>query len=94
MSHTIKNKQKQILRSSAEQRKENSNRTAQRYELLVSDRIESPETIQSRASPKQSSGGETRHNGTKEQENADPSKSWRLRPDSEIEPVRSLSSTC
>jgi hypothetical protein len=35
---------------------------------------------------KQSSCGETRHDGTKEQENTDRGESWRLRPDSEIEP--------
>jgi hypothetical protein len=47
---------------------ENPNETAQRRELLVRSRIESPETIKSRASPVQSNSGETRHDGTKEQE--------------------------
>jgi hypothetical protein len=70
---------------SAEQQEENPYRTAQRRELLVRYRIESPETIESRASPKQSSCGETRHDGTKEQENAYRSESWRLRADSKIE---------
>ncbi len=54
--------------------------------LLVRYRIESPETIEGRASPKQSSRGEARHNGTKEQENAYRCESWRLSSDSEIEP--------
>jgi hypothetical protein len=70
----------------AEQQKENPNHTAQRRELLVRYRIEGPETIEGRASPEQCSCGEARHNGTKEQENAYRSESWRLSSDSEIEP--------
>jgi hypothetical protein len=69
--------------SRTEQREENPNRTAQRRELLVRSRIESPETIKSRALPRQSSCSETRHNRTKEQENAYCSESRRLSPESE-----------
>ena len=67
----------------AEQQEENPNRTAQRRKLLVRCRIEIPETIKNRASPKQSSCGETRHTGTKEQKNACCSESWRLSSDSD-----------
>ena len=65
---------------------ENPNRTAQRRELLVRYRIETTNTIKRRASPKQSSCSETRHDGTKEQRNAYRGESWRLRPDREIGP--------
>src|SRR5271168_4789425 len=41
--------------------------------------------IESCASPQKSSGGKIRHDGTKEQENADRSESRRLRPESEVE---------
>jgi hypothetical protein len=55
-------------------------------ELLIRHQIKSPETIERRASPKQSSCGEARHHGAEEQENAYRSESSRrLRPDSEIE---------
>jgi len=68
-----------------EQQEENPNRAAQWRELLVRHRIENPDTIKSRASPEQSSCGETRHNGAKEQENADCGEAGGLSPDSEIE---------
>lgn len=70
----------------AEQKEENPDCTAQRCELLVRCRIESPDTIKSRASPEQSNRSKTRHDGTKEQENTDCSESWCLRSDSGIEP--------
>ena len=66
----------------AERQEENPNDAAQRRELLVRGRIERSETIKNRASPEQSCCGETRHDGTKEQENADRSKSSRFRPSS------------
>jgi hypothetical protein len=69
-------------KSRGKRQEENPNDTAQRRELFVRSRIERPETIKRRASPEQSSCGETRHDGTKEQENADRSKSLRFRTDS------------
>jgi hypothetical protein len=66
----------------AERQEENPDETAQRRKLLVRGWIERPDTIKSRASPEQSSCGETRHDGTKEQENADRRKTSRFRPDS------------
>jgi hypothetical protein len=72
----------------AEQQKENPHRASQRSELHVRSRIKNPDTIKSSASPEQGSCSETRHDGTKEQENAYRCKSRRLRPDSESRLVR------
>ena len=68
--------------SRGERQEENHNNTAQRRELVVRSRIESPETIKRRASPEQSSCGESRHHGAEEQENPDRSKSSRFSRDS------------
>ncbi len=62
----------------AEQQEQNSNRGAQRRELLVRRRVERPDAIERGATPKQSGGGKTCHDRTKEQENAYGRESWRL----------------
>jgi hypothetical protein len=53
--------------------------------LLVRYGIESPDTIKHSAAPEQSSCGKTRHDGTKEEENAYRCESRCLRPDGEVE---------
>ena len=60
----------------------NRNNTTMRRELVVGSRIESPEAIKKRASPEQSSCGESRQHGAEEQENPDRSKSSGFRRDS------------
>jgi hypothetical protein len=67
--------------SRGERQEENHDNTAERRELVVRSRIESPETIKRRASPEQSSRGKSRHHGAEKQENPDRGKSSRFRRD-------------
>lgn len=54
-----------------EQQEQNPNLCAERRELLIGCGIESPDSVESRAAPEQSGGGEARHTCAEDQEDAD-----------------------